>query len=365
MADPTAIVPSIIILAPWVKSWIDNSPLTIGPWFLGTCFELFLQGVLVTQSTKFLSYNDPKGRSKRLIWLVIVLNVLCLVKTSQNIKIVWDTMITNYANPDCAWILLSVEWLHYTEGLSTALIAVYVQAFFVYRYHVLTKRWWLCVFIALCMAVSLIAAIVAVYYIPKLIFTRIRMWSLTHFVFAIVVDTLITSCTAWHLQRRKSAVQSTSDLINRLTRLVWQSALPPTICVIINAIVLESQPMVLTHLMINIVLPKLYAVSLLYTLNTRNDIRSEHENDGTTGYQITVSNRPATMVSGATSFVSGAGPSGNGVGVKSPRIGRDQEALSGYEFDREAGLDLNGSETTKRVTFDFKQDSGSNLSRLN
>ncbi|KAG8823032.1 hypothetical protein FRC19_004767 [Serendipita sp. 401] len=331
-------VPSVIILAPWGRWYVDGAPLQIGPWILGTCAELFLQGILVTQTASFLSYKDPRGQSKRFVWLVVILNMLCLIKTTQNIKIVWTTMITNYANPDSSLVLLGVEWSHYTTGFSTAVIAVYVQGFFVYRYYLLTKRWYLCIFMLLCMTVSLVAAVFVVYYMPKILHTTIRMWSLVHFVSAIVVDILITSCTAWHLQRRKSVIRSTAELIDRLTRLVWQTALPPAICVIINAVVLESRPIELTHMIFNLILPKLYAVSLLYTLNSRNDIRSEQDSAGTTGYNITASNRRGAILSGTTSFASVNAVSGGS--MTSPEAGGDRPVLSGFEFDKEVGLEL-------------------------
>ncbi|KAG8857288.1 hypothetical protein FRB91_011514 [Serendipita sp. 411] len=308
----TEYVPSVIILAPWVIWYVEGAALQIGPWFIGTCVELFLQGILMMQTADFFSYKDPRGQSKRFVWLVLVLNVLCLIKTAQNIKIVWATMIANYANPDVSLMLIGVDWSHYSAGLSTAIIAVYVQAFFIYRYYLLTERWYICVFMSLCTTVSLVAAVLVTYYMPKILHAKIRMWSLVHFVSAIVVDTLITSCTAWHLQRRK-------------------------------------------HMTFNIILPKLYAISLLYTLNSRNDIRSEQESAGTTGYYITTDNRRGTMLSGSTNFTSGADVSSGG-GVTSLKVGEDRQALSGFGFDKETDLELNRLEATKRVTFDFKQD---------
>ncbi|KAG8829573.1 hypothetical protein FRC17_006375 [Serendipita sp. 399] len=81
----------------------------------------------------------------------------------------------------------------------------------------------------------------------------------------------------------------TSELIDRLLRMVWQTALPPTICVIVNAAVLEARPIETSHIIFNSVLPKLYANSLLYTLNSRNEIRSRQTSPLSTGYHITTS----------------------------------------------------------------------------
>lgn len=64
----------------------------------------------------FLSSSGDSSR-RRFSWLVVVLTILCILRSSQIIKIVWDTVVTNFANPDLARILVNIRWWHYTEGL--------------------------------------------------------------------------------------------------------------------------------------------------------------------------------------------------------------------------------------------------------
>lgn len=108
----------------------------------------------------------------------------------------------------------------------------------------LTKRWYVCAVMVVGMVISLIAAILVIHYLRLIQHATIKKWSLVHFVAAITVDTLITAGTALHLYKKKTSIQrlvithccllfangrSTSEMIDRLVRMTWQTALPPTL----------------------------------------------------------------------------------------------------------------------------------------
>jgi len=64
--------------------------------------------------------------------------------------------------------------------------------------------------------------------------------------------------------------------VGRLSRGVWESALPPTILAALDLIASQTLgPNVIWHLVLNYPLGKLYAISLLYTLNSTNAYRLE------------------------------------------------------------------------------------------
>lgn len=297
-APAFAYTPSTIILNSFSQAYVDGANVQIAPWIMGSFADFFLQGVLAVQVTNYFTYNSGDGTHRRFAWLVILVTLLCLLKSAQNVYIVWNTVLSNFANPDVSMMLVATNWVHYSTSLSTAIIAILIQSFFVYRYWLLTKRWYVCAVMGVAMLVSLVAASLVIRYIPTLDNHIVKVWSLVHFVAAIIVDTAITVLTAWHLYGQKTHVfsnsmstgqtfpqgrapveanpaQSTATMIDRLIRMTWQSALPPTICVIINAAVLESRPIELTHIAFNMVLPMLYAISLMYTLNTRNELQRE------------------------------------------------------------------------------------------
>ncbi|PVF94916.1 hypothetical protein CPB86DRAFT_624449 [Serendipita vermifera] len=133
----------------------------------------------------------------------------------------------------------------YSAPFVTAVIAILVQSFFALRYWRLTRRLYICMAISFGMALSFVASIINFTLLFKLrtlpvntappsltavsFINSLEIWSLIHFITAIIVDVTITSATAWHLYKQKPfATRSTSQMIDRLIRMVWQSALPPT-----------------------------------------------------------------------------------------------------------------------------------------
>ncbi|PVF94918.1 hypothetical protein CPB86DRAFT_764907 [Serendipita vermifera] len=311
MSNPTAPPrTSVIILSPAAQAFVSQANLTIGPWIMGTFVDLLLQGILASQTVVYFALQKKRSvksnQGPNLTWLVIGLTVLCLIKSLQNIVNVWELVVTNFCDPDVASSLSEGEWKHYTNSLSTAVIATIVQAFFVHRYWKLTGKWYICLVMMTGILLSIVSACLAVSFLailkpsfslgpngspdgpppdgpppdgPPPDGLSPQLWSWIHFFSAIVVDTFITVGTVWHLYSHKAGLaKPTSDMINRLIRMVWTSALPPTIFVLTNAITLQNSPSLRnTHIAINIVLPKLYAMSLMYTLNIRNEIQADRE----------------------------------------------------------------------------------------
>ena len=136
MAGIPGFVPSNITLSPFAQSYVDNANVQIAPWIMGTFADLFLQGpsssvngnpvkliptgILAAQTANYFSYRDVDGSHRRFTWLIVTLTILCLLKSAQNITIVWDTVIANFANPDVSMMLVAFNWWHYTESLSVS-----------------------------------------------------------------------------------------------------------------------------------------------------------------------------------------------------------------------------------------------------
>jgi len=101
------------------------------------------------------------------------------------------------------------------------------------------------------------------------------MWLLVHLVGVFVADLFITTGTVYmFLQKRSSGLERTTKLINRLLRLAFESAIPPTVIAMTDLILTQTLgPELLWHLFANIALGKVYVVSFLYTLNSINEYR--------------------------------------------------------------------------------------------
>jgi len=102
-------------------------------------------------------------------------------------------------------------------------------------------------------------------------------WLLIHLVSVFLADFCITTATFISLRKRSSGFERTTILINRLLRMVFESAIPPTFIATIDLILTQTLgPKLLWHLVFNFSLGKVYVISLLYTLNSMNQYRRKH-----------------------------------------------------------------------------------------
>jgi hypothetical protein len=140
--------PSVIILGDFAASYVEAYNVQIAPWVIGAFADLFLQGepfrlsypsrlhtntpplplpgILTAQTANYFNFRGLDNTQRRFTWLVIFLTILCCLKTSQNISIVWDTVLANFANPDVSGLLIITAWSHYTTSLS---VSIYVRQY--------------------------------------------------------------------------------------------------------------------------------------------------------------------------------------------------------------------------------------------
>ncbi|KAJ7081622.1 hypothetical protein B0H15DRAFT_994906 [Mycena belliarum] len=268
---------SIIHLSPASAGFVKARTTTLGPWVLGAFLDCILLGVIFCQTYTFFRTKVPSAGTALQTyfrWLVIVVVFLSMLKTSQLIGIVWVQNVLQFANPDVARTLVAVAWWQVSVPLMTGIIGVIVQSFFCLRFFMLSRNWMACVPIVAAMCLGLagvclsMAAILAGQAKAKV------MWLLVHLVGVFIADLLITSGTIYSLRKRNSGLEQTTQLINRLLRLVFESAVPPTIIAMIDLILTQTLgTKLLWHLFMNMALGKVYVVSLLYTLNSINEYR--------------------------------------------------------------------------------------------
>ncbi|PVF94913.1 hypothetical protein CPB86DRAFT_788589, partial [Serendipita vermifera] len=299
MSNDTGV--STIILSPAAQFFVDHASVTIAPWVMGALADLFLQGILTVQVTNYFTFQYDGSR--REMWLVIVLAVLCVIKSVLNIANAWDIVIRSFCNPDAVAPMLLSQWNHISTGLWTALIAIIVQAFFVYRYWRFSRHWHVCAAIMLGMILSFVASIMIVVsfansahpeedgFSPSTLWSSagsLRTWVLLHFISAIVVDVTITALSAWRIHSQPARVtKSDSETTDYTIRMVWETALPATVCVIVNTAMIEAGSLQYAHVALNAVLPKLYAISLMYTLNLSYKVRAGRSRAASNGVSVT------------------------------------------------------------------------------
>ncbi|KAK0213625.1 hypothetical protein IW262DRAFT_1410535 [Armillaria fumosa] len=249
----------------------------LGPWLVGLCLDLFLQGIVSSQFSNYYSwYGKTDG-----IGLKVAVGVLAIatsLKSIQCFAIVWIQLIDNFLDLQTAVNMRFVTWYQIGNPLMVAFIGFYVQMYFCYRLWVVSKLWWVPLPIISLFLFALIAAMVVTHYLA-IFDPKLASWLSAHYATVFVADLLLCSSTAYFLLKtKKNVLPQTVGLINALIRLTFQTAAPAVLCALLNLIFVylhSDETKSVSNAFIQ-ALPKLYAVSMMWTLNSRRSIRVSH-----------------------------------------------------------------------------------------
>ncbi|KAK0497982.1 hypothetical protein EDD18DRAFT_127426 [Armillaria luteobubalina] len=279
----------------------------LGPWLIGCYLEIFLQGILCCQFSHYWSwYHDDKWALK---WAVGGLMLLTTLKSIQSFALIWIQSIL-YVNDLADAINLNyTAWWQSFNSLFVASIGIYVQAYFCYRLYVISKGPWVVTPIAILCVYAYISMILACYYITKIDEAAIGKWFASHLGSVFAADFTMTFATAYFLIRsKKNVLPQTVGLITALVRLTFQTAAPASICAMLNLIFSQiySGQDKLVSTAFNQILPKLYAISMMWTLNARRNIRLASSR-GTSSHELSSYNRSRRRTDMELGGFSGAG----------------------------------------------------------
>ncbi|KAJ7146445.1 hypothetical protein C8R44DRAFT_757489 [Mycena epipterygia] len=276
---------SIIQLTPASAAFVADRVDTLGPWVLGSFTDCILMGVVFCQVYTFFTTKLPEKTNfqRYCFWLVIVVTGLSMLKTFQEATVVWVLGVHDYVNPDVARLRVSHAWWQVSTPLMTGIIGCVVQSFFCIRFYLLSENWYFVVPIVGFMTLGITGISLTVFYILSNNTKAKVMWLLIHLIGVFIADFLITTGTFLALRKRSSGLERTTLLVNRLIRMVFESAIPPTVIAFIDLVMTQTLgPKLLWHLLLNFSLGKIYVISLLYTLNSINEYRRKnlgHSND--------------------------------------------------------------------------------------
>ncbi|KAJ7936929.1 hypothetical protein B0H13DRAFT_1946207 [Mycena leptocephala] len=246
--------------------------------------DLFLQGVLCAQ---FAHYTNVNQRDS--VWMklfVAGLALLTTLKTIQVIAMIWIQNVTLFEYLEPIHNLWITKWLSQMNLILEAAIAFYVQIFFCHRLWTLSHNVYIMAVAISLFIFALTAASVAAYF-----FTSRSIASLLitmHLGLAMGGDLLQTGSIVFYLLRHSEAVRHRGPMASMLSSLLWlaiQSAAPGAFCALVDfvaTIAATRSPPTTTGLSIpfwisviaNVMLPKLYAMAAMWTLNSRDKIRS-------------------------------------------------------------------------------------------
>ncbi|KZV86780.1 hypothetical protein EXIGLDRAFT_840471 [Exidia glandulosa HHB12029] len=226
----------------------DHPVPTMGPWLIGGVGDFFLTGAIVVMGTHYWAqYRKTDALFNRI--LVAVAVVGNLLKSAQTFAILWD---------------------------KAELLCLLAQLFFVVRlWKLLGGLRWLLVPLVPALLMGLagnIALTIQIYRPPTPgAVGGFEKTSYVALVGGVVADLIVTIATTSFLIKSKTGCSRTDGLILRLLRLTWLTAVPPTICAILNIVTYATLASRDSSLFItfNLLTPKLYTIAMLFTLNSR------------------------------------------------------------------------------------------------
>ncbi|KAJ7135442.1 hypothetical protein C8R43DRAFT_894181 [Mycena crocata] len=255
----------------------------LGPWLVGCCIDIFLQGILSCQIFNYFSWYQEDKRTLQIY--VGGLAILSVLKSIQAFAIIWIQGIVYIDDIDGAINLNYTTWWQAGNPMIVAAFDLYVQSYFCYRLFVISKKWPVVVPIVAVFIFAFFSMVVATYYITVGVSasSKIADWFAAHLSSVFTADILMSCSTAYFLiKSKKNVLPQTVGLISALVRLTFQTAAPAAICAMFNLIFsqLYNGNDSLVSTAFNLALPKLYAVSMMWTLNARRAIRASHSRNG-------------------------------------------------------------------------------------
>ncbi|KAJ7018445.1 hypothetical protein C8F04DRAFT_1356286 [Mycena alexandri] len=249
----------------------------LGPWLIGSCLELILMGVLSCQFVNYYNWYPNDGRG-----LPIAVAILCLLnvlKSAECFASLWIFLINHFGDIQYDLQLSVTGWWDTANPLLVAILDFYVQCYFCTRLWAVSQRWWVVTPIFTLFVFGLISMVMGTYYIATLQEQQVTNWFAAHLGSVFAGDVILSMTTAYFLIQTEKSVMSkqTAQLIRSLTRLTFQTATPAAIVAMFNLIFSQmyrtNRPLLgYVEIAFNQVLPKVYAISMMYTLNARREI---------------------------------------------------------------------------------------------
>ncbi|KAF8209144.1 hypothetical protein K438DRAFT_1930067 [Mycena galopus ATCC 62051] len=279
------------------------SMLWLGPWLVGGCLDIFLLGILSTQFVNYFSwYRDDKPVLRV---FVAFLALISLLKTIHSLHVfrrhnwaassfrfsvvIWINSIVYFGDLNGAILLNYTTWYQSGTPLMVAICGFYVQSYFCFRLWVISKKLFVVLPVATVFLFGFLSIVVGTYFITVDNTSQISHWFAAHLGSVFAGDVLMTAFTTYFLVKSKADVlPQTVGLINSLVRLTFQTAAPVAICAMFNLAFsqLPDAKYGLISTAFNEMLPHLYGISMMYTLNARRTIRASRSGVTTTSNEI-------------------------------------------------------------------------------
>lgn len=261
-------------------------------------------GFGITTMQTYMWYRTFPSDSKVIRYVVWSISCLDIVHMIFTMHIIYFYVITNYNNP--AALTRSV-WSFDATIVVTAVITCITHGFYARRVYILSNRsWFLPTLIGILSAVRMIlGCVVTVRMLQIKILAELRgrigVLVGTGMGAGSLADWIITGSLVVLLRRKRSGFnRSTDNLIDRLTYWTINNGLLTSLLGLAIIISLVAMPYNMIYLALHLLLGKLYANSLLATLNCRTPHAGRGINES--GEDGTTVSLPTRAPSGTSSF---------------------------------------------------------------
>ncbi|KAK0437621.1 hypothetical protein EV421DRAFT_1005243 [Armillaria borealis] len=267
-----------------------NVSTTYGAVTIGALSASLLSGAVAIQTILYYKlYPSDSIRVKILVFAIWLLDVFhtCFVWVS-----LWDMIVSHYGSLDI------IPWSIPVTIVITAVLTFLVHCFFAYRIFMLSKRnWFLTCPILILAAFRLASACVTTSEMLRLktysAFKQDFRWVFTlGLALSSAVDILITGSLFGLLHTSRSDAENLKPIIDSLILYTFETGSLTCAATIVDMICWITMSSNLIFMGLHFVIGKLYANSLLVTLNTRRGLRRGHSySAGRTGSAILLDSR--------------------------------------------------------------------------
>ncbi|KAI0668663.1 hypothetical protein C8Q78DRAFT_1081056 [Trametes maxima] len=244
--------------------------LSSGAMLMGGQIALFFSGIVFLQM--ILYYQLYPSDKPRLKLLVLAVGVLDMFHSFLVCDMNWQNLVDNYGNMQY-FVQLNGP-VEIAVGVA-AWTTILVQGFFTYRIHTLSKgNWYITSVLIVLSVVRLTSAMVSSaelihFPILEVFFEHLKANFLLGLSVSTLIDILITSILCYYLRRRRSGLARTDRLMESLTLYTVETGLITTVNTTASVICWAAVPKTLVFYSIFVSINKLYANSLLASLNAR------------------------------------------------------------------------------------------------
>ncbi|KAI0759244.1 hypothetical protein BD413DRAFT_617914 [Trametes elegans] len=244
---------------------------TLGVTFLGVCVSSMLYGVTCLQTFSYYRSAKAQSDSNTLRSLVAVLLAFDTAHQAIVIHAVYNYLVLSFADP---LKLTQNVWSLPVEVIFNATLAIILNGFLTFRIWRLSKR----------SGLTLIAAVLSLANFGTNLAYAIRGFKY-HDLFeaeyilrnhgiaglsiSVVTELMISSTLAYYLHSRRTGLERSNDIITKLIALTITTGMLTTLFNVADLVAYITAHRTLYILFFNFMLGKLYANSLLTSLNSR------------------------------------------------------------------------------------------------